>query len=205
MLGFMVMTSIIGRVGRYFSGGRWRGRCRRPGLGSIKKQPPAPHGTRDWNAPAIPPKLTLARPLASRAITRARWITGGVPSASTGVAPFKPPSKVHSHGRAPPRSHHPGLSEGLPAGYSPFSQVCAYRIAVLHYTHPLPRLSTPKFRRPFSRPLITFCVGFKLPLNSFGEYVQNMSAFELADMFLILLNHLFQDYTCYIVFVDCQE
>lgn len=44
----------------------------------------APYPTWDKSlTPAIPPKLTFSRPLASRAITRARWITGGSPSAST--------------------------------------------------------------------------------------------------------------------------
>ena len=79
---------------------------------AIKKQPLIPYGTRAVT-PAIPPKLTLARPLASRAITRARWITGGSPSASTWPQPFKPPSTVQSSGRAPPRFHRPGLSSGL--------------------------------------------------------------------------------------------
>jgi len=43
----------------------------------------------------------LKRPLASRAITRARWITGGSPSVSTKPMLFKPPSKGHSHGCSP--------------------------------------------------------------------------------------------------------
>ena len=47
-----------------------------------KKQPLIPPWDKSCT-PAIPPKLTLSRPLASRAITRARWITGGDPSAST--------------------------------------------------------------------------------------------------------------------------
>ena len=42
------------------------------------------------------------------------WVPVGIYLGSHPGPPFKPPSKVHSPGRAPPRSHHPGLSLGLP-------------------------------------------------------------------------------------------
>ena len=103
----------------------WRGQLNAAfSFGEIKKQPLIPIWDKSCT-PAIPPKLTFwKRPLASRAITRARWITGGSPSASTWMTPFKPPSKVHSPGRTPLRSHHPELSEKVfSAGYYSFSQV----------------------------------------------------------------------------------
>ena len=63
--------------------------------------------------PAIPPKLTFQT---SARFTRHHacpmdngWVPVGIYLVSR-----KPPSKVHSLGRAPPRSHHPGLSSGLP-------------------------------------------------------------------------------------------
>lgn len=42
------------------------------------------------------------------------WVPVGIYLGFQFGPPFKPPSKVHSPGRAPPRSHHPGLSLGLP-------------------------------------------------------------------------------------------
>lgn len=132
------------------------GPCRGPGL--LEFQPrllfiwsnkkTAPHPTWDKSCtPAIPPKLTFwKRPLASRAITRARWITGGSPSASTWIAPFKPPSKVHSPGRAPPRFHHPGLSAKVcSAGYYSFSQVCLLFGCCGYYSGSLSTCQPPNF------------------------------------------------------------
>lgn len=127
-----------------------RGPCRWPGfVGAVSRgcfsiwsnKKTAPHPTWDKSCtPAIPPKLTFEkRPLASRAITRARWITGGYPSASTWVSPFKPPSKVHSPGRAPSRFHHPGLSEKVCcAGYYSSSQVCLLFGCWSYYSVPSP-------------------------------------------------------------------
>ena len=60
-----------------------RGLAGAPGLLEHKKTASYPLWDKSCT-PAIPPKLTFwKRPLASRAITRARWITGGSPSAST--------------------------------------------------------------------------------------------------------------------------
>ena len=84
----------------------------------------APHPTWDKShTPAIPPKLTLARPLASCAITHAQWITGRDPVGIYLVARSSRPRK--SIPTTTPRSDST-IQSSLPvcaAGYSSFSQV----------------------------------------------------------------------------------
>ena len=84
--------------------------------GKGKQKSPCPtHGTKAA-ASAIPPKLTFETSARLRVPSYApRWITGGIP-----VGPYLALTAVRSAlrspfaGRSPPRSHHRGLSEGLP-------------------------------------------------------------------------------------------
>ncbi len=144
VLFFITMTSILPGFGlklvRVGDGGTAaNGLCR-----SIKKQPLIPSMGQELHSCDTTQIDVLQRPLASRAITRARWITGGSPSASTWAPgpPFKPPSKVHSPGRAPPRSHHPGLSLGLPHRLLLFLKGLRLIDLLVSLYAPWPRLSS---------------------------------------------------------------
>ena len=105
--------------------------------------------------PAIPPKLpfqTSARFTRHHACPMDNgWVPVGIYLVSRPGPPFKPPSKVHSPGRAPPRSHHPGLSSGLPHRLLLFLTGFMLFGCWGYYSRPSPCLSSINFsgRGPF--------------------------------------------------------
>ena len=120
--------------------------------GKGKQKSPCPtHGTKAI-ASAIPPKLTLKTSTRLRVPSYApRWITGGKP-----VGLYLAFSAVRSAlrspfaSRSPPRSHHRGLSEGLPRRVLLSVTGLRCLLVVLYYTHPVP-VCQPLFEKFFQR------------------------------------------------------
>ncbi len=82
--------------------------------GKANKKAFAPHGTKAA-ASAIPPKLTLKTSTRLRVPSYApRWITGGKPVGLYLAKAVRSALRSPFASRSPPRSHHRGLSEGLP-------------------------------------------------------------------------------------------
>ena len=101
--------------------------------GNKKKQPLIPLLGQELYSCDTTQIDVVKRPLASRAITRARWITGGSPSAATKKTLFRPPSEVHSHDRSPFRFHYPELAAGSHLSATTLPQ----RFVVIHLLLPL--------------------------------------------------------------------
>ena len=136
------MTSILPGFGlklvRVGDGGAAaNGLCR-----SIKKQPLIPSMGQELHSCDTTQIDVLQRPLASRAITRARWITGGSPSASTWASNLVPRSS-RPRKSIRPAAPRPDLTTRdslwvCRTGYSSFSKVCASLTCRCHYMHPGP-------------------------------------------------------------------
>lgn len=136
------MTSILPGFGlklvRVGDGGTAaNGLCR-----SIKKQPLIPSMGQELHSCDTTQIDVLQRPLASRAITRARWITGGSPSASTWASILVPRSS-RPRKSIRPAAPRPDLTtrDSLSVcrtGYSSFSKVCTSLTCWCHYMHPEP-------------------------------------------------------------------
>ena len=91
----------------------------------------APHGTKAI-ASAIPPKLTHNASTRLRVPSYAsRWITGGIPVGPYSVAPFGPPSEVHSPIAPCPASTVRDSLKVCSMGYFSPSQVCLCSVVVI--------------------------------------------------------------------------
>lgn len=136
------MTSILPVFGlklvRVGDGGAAaNGLCR-----SIKKQPLIPSMGQELHSCDTTQIDVLQRPLASRAITRARWITGGSPSAST-WASIQDPRSSRPRKSIRPAAPRPDLTTRdslwvCRTGYSSFSKV--YRCLIVGIIIAAPRL-----------------------------------------------------------------
>lgn len=134
------MTSILPGFGlklvRVGDGGAAaNGLCR-----SIKKQPLIPSMGQELHSCDTTQIDVLQRPLASRAITRARWITGGSPSASTWASNLvlrssRPRKSIRPAAPRPDLTTRDSLWV-CRTGYSSFSKVCASLTCWCHYMHP---------------------------------------------------------------------
>ena len=146
VLFFITMTSILPGFGlklvRVGDGGAAaNGLCR-----SIKKQPLIPSMGQELHSCDTTQIDVLQRPLASRAITRARWITGGSPSAST-WAPILVPRSSRPRKSIRPAAPRPDLTTRdslwvCRTGYSSFSKVCTSLTCLVPLYAPRSRLSS---------------------------------------------------------------
>ena len=126
----------------------------------------APYPTWDKSCtPAIPPKLTYTRPLASRAITRARWITGGIPSASTWQSRSSRPRKsIHRPRPAPITPPGTLLRFAKPATSLPHRFKKIYLLPLLYALYsPLSTLFCDKAKKFFQGSYATMGCGISSP------------------------------------------
>ena len=121
-----------------------------PGEEKANKKAFAPHGTKAA-ASAIPPKLTLqnVRSL-TRTIIRAPMDNGWDTRRSLlGIIAVRSALRSPFAGRSPPRSHHRGLSEGLPRRVLlSVTGLCCSVVGLIIRTR-------PRFVNPFSQKIFT--------------------------------------------------